>query len=144
MQTEVKVKELIAARAVWSSPEKYLVNFYFDRIFSDGTKESSVYGIDPHDPDSTEISACLWKQIPADRFEDPPEISEERIEVVKQNVMRRVDDELNRLDSARYRITGQRDPDFEVRRQRSIDEWMDVEKQQGFPREIDWPESLVL
>jgi hypothetical protein len=79
------------------------------------------------------------KTIPVKKSPYTPEEEENSI---KKEVMDEVDANLIKLSSPRYIAMGQIDPEFEKKRLRLIQEWLDVEKQPDFPYEIDWPEVI--
>jgi hypothetical protein len=50
------------------------------------------------------------------------------------------EDQLRTLDSKPYLKKRREDPQFDMLVLQSIDEWNEIEKQPGFPYDIEWPE----
>ena len=67
------------------------------------------------------------------------EIKNQEADAIAQ-IQQSVDGQLAVLVSPRYIAKGMVDPEFETKRIQSIKEWIEIDKQPGYPNDIEWPE----
>jgi hypothetical protein len=91
------------------------------------------------------------KEIPIDPFiepkeetedEDQEEAAEREYKKVCDIVDCKINQQLNILCSPQCEIRGFNDPNFETKRQQLMSEWYGVYFQEGYPFDVDYPETV--
>jgi hypothetical protein len=116
--------------------------------FTDDNGISGVYVADQYDEAPMNKELWQWAQDNPNEVEPAQEVSEVSTEAEAENaaniliaqIQDAVDKQLAVLMSPRYVAKGMTDPEFEEKRIRSIKEWVEIDKQPGYPHEIEYPE----